>query len=263
MSATTLPKSFDAVAAAYDRARPGYPQATFERIVSYAGLEDSPSDLLEIGTGTGKATRPLAALGHRIVCLEPGANLACVASANLVDCPKVSILVTSFEDWAPDPSTSFQLVFAAQAFHWIDPTVRLRKAASLLRPDGALAVFGNSHSVASEPLAEAIQLAYRRHAPALAQRDNAKAWYGSPDSPVADELAASEYFTDVDFHAASWTRDLSADAYCELAATYSDHSTLPGLQRQVLLKAIAEAINQRGDSIQLLHTTALFLARRC
>lgn len=263
MSATTLPKSFDAVAAAYDRARPDYPQATFERIVSYAGITNSPGDLLEIGTGTGKATRPLAALGHRIVCIEPGVNLARVASANLADCPSVSVLVTSFEDWVPDPGLSFQLAFAAQAFHWIDPTIRLRKVASLLRPDGVLAVFGNSHSIASELLAEAIQAAYRRHAPTLAQRDNAKTWYGSPDSPVADELAASDHFADVDFHAANWTRELSPDAYCDLAATYSDHSTLPASQRQVLLEAIADAINQRGDSIQLLYTTALFLARRC
>ena len=44
----------DAVAEQYDRVRPGYPEALFDTIVAL--LPDDPR-ILEVGSGTGKATR--------------------------------------------------------------------------------------------------------------------------------------------------------------------------------------------------------------
>jgi trans-aconitate methyltransferase len=262
MSAASLSKSFDAVAAAYDRARPGYPQQTFDRIVSYAGIEKSPANILEVGAGTGKATRPLAAQGHNILCIEPGTNLARFAAANLATFPNVAVEVTSFEDWTPVPG-HFRLAFSAQAFHWLDPDIRLEKLAAVLTPGGSLAVFGNSHSLAPTQVALAVQMAYRRYAPSLVQRHNAKTWYASPVSPVAEELNASPHFCDVEFVTSQWVRELSPDAYRELLTTFSDHSTLPAEQRQPTLDAIEEAIVQHGGFVRLEYTTALFLARSC
>jgi len=262
MSPSSLPKSFDTVASEYDRMRPGYPEATFERIVSYAGIQDSPAPVLEIGTGTGKATRPLAVRGHNVLCIEPGANLARCAATNLAEFPNVTLEVSSFEEWKP-MTNHFHLAFCAQAFHWLDPAIRLEKLASVLKPGGALAVFGNSNRLGPSDLSSAIQAAYERHAPTLSQRDNATAWYCTPDSPVARELRSSTRFRDVDFLATEWTRELSADAYCGLLATFSDHSTLPAQQRRPLLAAIADAISQHGGIARLQYTTALFLARSC
>ncbi len=83
MPPSRLDTSFDAIAEAYHRARPEYPQEIFHRILEYAKLRHFPADVLEIGAGTGKATRPLAMLGHRLLCLEPGANLARLARTQL------------------------------------------------------------------------------------------------------------------------------------------------------------------------------------
>src|ERR1051325_3229879 len=63
-------ESFDAVAAEYDRVRPGYPESVFDRIAAYAEL-GADSRLLELGTGSGKATLPMARRGFSVVCLEP------------------------------------------------------------------------------------------------------------------------------------------------------------------------------------------------
>lgn len=52
---------FDQEVAAYERARPSYPDAAFEALVAY--LSESqitpPFEAVEIGPGPGKATEPL------------------------------------------------------------------------------------------------------------------------------------------------------------------------------------------------------------
>ena len=58
--------SFAAVAGAYERARPGYPD---DAVRWLAG--DEPCDVVDLGAGTGKLTRLLVALGHRVTAVEP------------------------------------------------------------------------------------------------------------------------------------------------------------------------------------------------
>jgi 16S rRNA A1518/A1519 N6-dimethyltransferase RsmA/KsgA/DIM1 with predicted DNA glycosylase/AP lyase activity len=57
------------------------------------------SSVLEVGCGTGQATRPLAALGCSVTAVEPGRGMAALASTRLVALPKVSIEISRFEDW--------------------------------------------------------------------------------------------------------------------------------------------------------------------
>ena len=67
-----LRQTFGQAAERYDRARPEYPEALFDDLVTLAGL--TPGDrLIEVGCATGKATRPLARRGFRITCVELGA----------------------------------------------------------------------------------------------------------------------------------------------------------------------------------------------
>ena len=119
-----LRQTFDAAAARYDRVRPEYPGALYDDLVTLAGL--TPGDqLLEVGCATGKATRPLARRGYRITCVELGAELAAVARQNLTGL-EVEVVRAAFEQWrAPHP---FGLVYAATAWHWIDPAVRYQRA---------------------------------------------------------------------------------------------------------------------------------------
>ena len=86
--------TFDEVAELYDRHRPGYPEALFEDLVALSGLAPA-GRILEIGAGTGQATRPLARRGFRVLCLEPGAALARVARRKLAEFPRVEVLETN------------------------------------------------------------------------------------------------------------------------------------------------------------------------
>ena len=69
--------SFDTAAEAYDAERPGYPEALLDDLI--ARVPPAPH-VLEIGCGTGKATRALLARGASVRAVELGANLAAVES---------------------------------------------------------------------------------------------------------------------------------------------------------------------------------------
>jgi len=151
--------TFDGAAAIYHEARPAYPAKLFDDLIELADLKPG-ARLLEVGCGTGKATLPLASRGYAVVCVELGANLADQARANLADYP-VEIDVAPFETWAGDDG-SFDLVYAATAWRWIDPTVRYAKARALLRPAGHLAFWNAAHAFPADvdPFFADIQAVY-------------------------------------------------------------------------------------------------------
>jgi SAM-dependent methyltransferase len=137
----------------------------FEDLAGLAGIGPG-SRVLEIGPGTGQATLPLAERGCRVVAVELGADLAAVARRNLARFPAVEVVTAAFEGW-PLPSEPFDLVLAASAFHWVDPAVRVVKAADALRPGGTLATV-TAHHVAGgdEAFFAEVQRCYGRWNPA-------------------------------------------------------------------------------------------------
>jgi len=252
-------KSFDRVARQYDAARPGYPDAVYDRILVFGALQPE-TKVLEVGLGTGKATLPLAQRGFEIHGIEPGTDLSAIARTNLAPFPRVTIATTTFEAWSSERG-SFGLAFSAQAFHWLDPQLRLDRFAQALHADGVLAVFGNVPRIPTGLLRDELAAVYQAFAPSLSSARDAGKWYGGADSPVMAELTASRYFRDVEFHAFDWQRTLDAPSYCRLLSTYSDHSTLPPAKLAALLVKVAEVVHAHGG-LTLAYTTGLFLARR-
>src|SRR3989344_4893464 len=111
-----LKKTFDSAAELYQLARPHYPEELFNILVEKAGLLPG-SHLLEIGPGTGQATKPLAERVYAITAVELGKELAAVARTELKQYPQVEIITGAFED-VELPANSFDLVYSATAFHW-------------------------------------------------------------------------------------------------------------------------------------------------
>jgi protein-L-isoaspartate O-methyltransferase len=119
--------TFDSAAQLYQRARPEYPSELYDELVRLA--EVRPGDrLLEVGCATGKATVPLARRGLRITCVEIGPELAAEGRRNLAGFRDVEVIQAAFESWRPPGAAAFDLVFAATAWHWIDPAVKYRRA---------------------------------------------------------------------------------------------------------------------------------------
>ena len=126
--------SFDLVADEYERTRPTYPPELLDRLP--LGRDVS---VLDLGAGTGKLTRVLAARYAHVTAVEPLANMRAVLERVV---PDVTALPGSAER-IPLDDRSVDGVFAAQAFHWFEKDVALPEIARVLRPRGVLAVIWN------------------------------------------------------------------------------------------------------------------------
>ncbi len=133
-----LRATFDTAAELYEQARPTYPDRLFTDLAVSAGLQTGPVRVLEIGLGTGQASRGLLARAWSVVGLEPGQELAAVARRTLAGLGEVDVVVCPFEQWQPAGPAPYDLVFAATSWHWLDPQVAYRRAAHLLGADGRL-----------------------------------------------------------------------------------------------------------------------------
>jgi len=127
--------SFADVADAYERARPGYPD---DAVRWLAGTD--PLDVVDLGAGTGKLTRSLFALGHRVTAVEPLPEMSAFLAAAL---PEVTVLEGGAEA-IPLADASADVITVAQAFHWFDHEPALREIARVLRPGCRLALVWNT-----------------------------------------------------------------------------------------------------------------------
>ena len=132
---------FDEVPELYDRVRPRYPDALFADLVAITGL-NAGSSVLEVGCGTGQATRSLAELGCSVTAVELGAGMAALARRRLADLPNVQVETSSFEEW-DDRGRRFDAVVAASSWHWVDPAIGWRRAHEVLHPPGWMALLGH------------------------------------------------------------------------------------------------------------------------
>ena len=239
-----LRSTFDSAADLYDEARPSYPEELFDDLVALGELE--PDDrLLEIGCATGKATRPLLERGFSVVCVELGAQLAERARRNLTGLP-VEIRVAPFEQWE-DEAGAFDLVYAATAWHWLDPAIRYLKAHRLLRAGGHLAFWSALHAFPPgfDPFFTEIQEAYD----GIGKHRQGE-WPPPRPEDIPDdaaEIEASGLFEDVRVRRYGWERLYTADEYIALLSTFSDHIALESKMREQLFREIRRRIVERPD----------------
>jgi SAM-dependent methyltransferase len=119
-----LGRVFNEVPELYDRVRPAYPDELFADLVAITGM-DERSRVLEVGCGTGQATRSLAALGCPVTAVEPGAGMAALARQRLAAIRDAEVEISTFEEWN-DRGRRFDVLVAASAWHWVDPAVGWR-----------------------------------------------------------------------------------------------------------------------------------------
>jgi SAM-dependent methyltransferase len=244
MNDHALRETFDASAESYDGARPDYPSELFDHLIDVAGLR-SEDRLLEIGCGTGKATRPLAERGFHIVALELGENLARVAQRNLADYPNVGVVNSSFEDWDSREAV-FDLIYAATSWHWIDQSIRYSKAASLLRPGGTLAFWSATHAFpeAFDPFFTEIQEVYDK----IGESHDGDVWPPRPPEEIEDdseEIRTTGMFREVVVRRYVWEITYNAEEYIRLLDTFSSHIAMPPEKRDTLYQEIRQRIARR------------------
>ena len=251
--------SFDAVAADYERFRPGYPPALFDDLADLAQLEPL-ARVLEIGCGTGQATRSLLERGYRVLAVDPGASLARIARTKFAG-QSFAVELSTFEDWDPQGRT-FDLVFSSTAFHWIEPAVRWTRAASALGPGDSIALATNQ-TVAGNTFDEFYDATRDLHAAfgvggdgkpsptrvqliedlAAADPDIASVW--SVVEHKFQGTLAGELFARPVTRWHDWECDFDTDGAIGLLSTFSEYLAIPVDRRLELFEAMRRVIDDR------------------
>ena len=249
-----MAESFGVDAAAYDAARPSYPDALVQRIVD----GHSAPSILDIGCGTGIAALQLRAAGGDVVGIEPDQRMAEFARSK-----GLRVEHSTFEAWDPR-DRSFDIVTAAQSWHWVDPAIGATKAATILRPGGRLAIFGHVFEP-PEDVAQALADAFRRAVPDSPFTTSGRRplqTYRAGYDHVAETLRVTNLFDDVDVWQFDWTRIYQRDEWLALLATTGGLTPLPVEARGKILRAVGRAVDARGGSFTMEYVTLAAAGRR-
>ncbi len=244
--------SFGAKAEAYERYRPGYPAELFELVTAYAGRPLRTA--LEIGAGTGKATRLFAGRGVTVTATEPDA--AMLAELRRRVPADVTAVRAAFEELRPD--ATYGLVYAAAALHWTEPEGRWPRVAALLEPGGVFASFGGPVQPADPAVAEAVRAA---RAPFL-ESDDVPSPDGTPPGRhlqwPGTELQRSAWFTDVQQAFVERHSTVTARDYVGLLSTVSAYLVLPARDQEEVFHRILRAL---PETVEITADLTVHLAR--
>jgi SAM-dependent methyltransferase len=179
-------------AGVYDRYRPAPPVEVLDVLVHVAGME-RPSLVVDLGSGTGLATRAWADRADDVVGVEPNPRMVEQARA-----ATEQTNVRYVEAYAAEtrlPAAEADIVGAYQAFHWMEPRPVLAEAARLLREGGVFAACDYDVPPVVEPEVDAAFAALfdARHEARerLGLRAGASSW---PKAKHLDQIRASGRF---------------------------------------------------------------------
>lgn len=237
----TRSRSFETVAAEYERHRPEYPEEALRWAADQLGLE-AGARVLDIGAGTGKLTRGLVALGFDVVAVEPGAPMLAqlreaVPEAEGHEAPAESI---------PLPDGNVDAAFAGQAFHWFDPERALPELHRVIRPGGGLGLLWNWWDERDPLQAElGVLIGYAGHQP---YRD--------------DELPGLPWFREVGRTVVESAEESTPDALVGQLATTSAFLTAEPEEREDVLRSVDDMACRYGKRFPLPRFTYAFVFAR-
>jgi SAM-dependent methyltransferase len=252
--------------ATYDRNRLDYPPRVFEILRQRCHLGAS-TVALEIGPGTGKATRQLLSEGvASIVAIEANPRLArFLRDRSRRYLSRVEVRAVGFEE-AQLPDHQFDLVVAATSFHWLDERRALRKVARALRPGGWWAAWWNHHGDPRHPSPLSRELHRRCGKPDADWPDWVRR---GRDRAVLERerrltlLRRDGRFDRISVEEVRWQVRLSTARARGLWSTFSEVATLPAAKRRRLLDGLADVVDERfGGSLPLRVVTPIYTARR-
>lgn len=226
-------RSFESVAAEYERHRPDYPEEALRWAAEQLGLGEH-ARILDVGAGTGKLTRGLVALGFEVLAVEPGAPMLEQLRRAV---PRAEAHVGPAEQ-IPISDRSVDAAFSAQAYHWFDRERAVPELHRVIRAGGGLVLLWNwwdKRDPLQNDLAELI--GYADHDPFSDDELPGAPWFveigrtvvessdpSSPDELVAMLATTSSYLTADPADGTEWLRDVH-----EGASRYGERFPLPKL----------------------------------
>jgi SAM-dependent methyltransferase len=232
--------SFDQAAEIYDEIRPSYPPLLFDYL--FSRLPPRPR-VVEVGPGTGQATRDLLRRGAFVHAIEIGPAMAAKLRANFSS-ERLRVTVGDFER-VDVPGRSMDAVFSATAYHWLSPAAQLDRPATILKPGGVMAIvdLNQVDSPDDAGFFAAVQPVYEHYdqghrGPPAPPRD-------SVDPPIRQLLSLDRRFTRLEVRSYDWNQTYTAAEYRMLMLSYSGTQMMEPAERAALLDDVEAFIRER------------------
>ncbi|WP_308286990.1 class I SAM-dependent methyltransferase [Actinomadura parmotrematis] len=252
-----MAESFGIDAERYDRTRPRYPAAMVERVAAAA----PGRSVLDVGCGTGIASRQFQDAGCAVLGVEPDARMAAFARRRGLE-----VEVATFEEWEP-AGRAFDAVIAAQSWHWIDPAAGAAKAAGVLRPGGRLALFWNVFAL-PDGVAAAIADVCERVMPgapfdfrAMA-KGGALRGYEAGFGRAAGGIRGTGAFGEPERWDFAWSRTYTRDELLDMMPTQGAFTRLPPDGLAEVLAGAGAAVDEAGGAVDVDYTAGVVTATR-
>lgn len=126
--------AFGGFAAVYARWRPGYPRSVYDALL--AALDGPRRHAVDLGAGSGQATKDLAKFFNRVTAVEPDAQMLAAFSP-----PQNVEIANLLAEEATFAASSVDAVIAATSFHWMKQSDVAARAFEWLRPGGVFFPF--------------------------------------------------------------------------------------------------------------------------
>jgi SAM-dependent methyltransferase len=239
-------EGFSRAAAAYERARPGYPEAAVADLVEALGLRDGAT-VVDLAAGTGKLSRLLVPSGARVVAVEP-----VQAMRELIPLRRIEALAGTAEA-IPLPAAAADAVVVGQAFQWFDARAALTEIHRVVGPGGRLAIVRNVRDL-RDPVQRAFEDVLGRH------RSHASL---EADLDVESALRASGLFEVHEVRKFLHTHELAAGDIVALAASETSIALLDVEARTAALAEFGRIADSLAPRLRLSYITEACLADRC
>jgi SAM-dependent methyltransferase len=211
--------AFGAVAATYDRVRPPYFRPLLDRAQEALGLEASAC-VLDLGAGTGRLTRELAARFARVIAVEPDEEMRVLLDVGMV--------LAGSAERIPLSDASVDAVFVGEAFHWFDPARAVGEVARVLRPRSGLAVISTHWWETDPPLPESVVALLREPYGRTSQQRRPR-WDDTFDRSSFEPLRYEQFEEEI---------TVDADRLLALYSTTSWLAALPPYERAALFAEV-------------------------
>lgn len=259
MKTVNLKDTFDNVVSIYDAARPLYPERLLKDVQEFSGITRYDR-ALEVGAGTGQATDLFLPSIDKLDIVEVGDNQVKYLKEKYQS-KKVCTYKAYFEDF--DSDNSYDLIFSATAFHWVEEEIGYPKAWNLLRPGGTMAVFWHMSSVTLHDTGIFVGLdkIKKKYLPNEFQGFDKAGIEGVRQRRIS-QIQSGNCFGEPVIKEYRFTDTYDADRYALLLESYSSTQTLDADSRKMYLDEVRAYINENGGIVEMPQHVMLYLVKK-
>ena len=248
---------FNQAAEYYDKYRPGYPEEIIDSLISVTGISKG-SGLLEIGCGSGKATEQFAGNGFNILGIDPGEDLVRIGNERFKN-ESIEFVKGRFEEY-DFRQKKFDVIYAAQSFHWLPQPIGYKKCAEILKDNGYIALFWNMYVLYDNDLDKELLEISKRYGGIADLVTESE--FENRIATIVSQIVDSELFEKPTVIRKLWKQNYTADDFYGFALTGNRFMQNSNEDKKRAYSDIVALADKNGGIIERPYLCVLYIAKK-